>query len=155
MNDYYVYLHSTADTKEVFYVGKGRGDRAQARYVGRTAAWKRVVAEHGLEVRYVAVGLDNFSALVRECMEIAHQLELGANLVNTANLITKRDVRHKGREHNGDLYYAWRNVGVPMMVCKTVSQMVVEQGSCPIELGQVLSGELAVTSDGWITNEDR
>lgn len=41
-----VYLHRRNDTGDVFYVGKGRGRRAKARY-GRNRWWKHVVEKAG------------------------------------------------------------------------------------------------------------
>lgn len=43
---YYVYIHKTADTHEVFYVGKGCGDRAYSSH-HRSDKWKTVVKNHG------------------------------------------------------------------------------------------------------------
>lgn len=45
-NSFYTYLHRRNDTGQVFYVGKGKGQRAHDKYK-RSAHWKRIVAKHG------------------------------------------------------------------------------------------------------------
>lgn len=59
--NYYTYAHYTADTKEIFYIGKGtfskQGNfkRAYAK-TGRNAFWKNKVNKHqGFEVKVLAV----------------------------------------------------------------------------------------------------
>jgi hypothetical protein len=42
IDDFYVYIHKTTDSNEVFYVGKGRGDRAYA-LTGRNRYWKEKI----------------------------------------------------------------------------------------------------------------
>jgi hypothetical protein len=49
MSNYYVYAHYTKTTKELFYIGKGKNNRAYSEQ-GRSNYWKRVVKKHGLEV---------------------------------------------------------------------------------------------------------
>ena len=43
---YYIYQHKRNDTGEVFYVGKGEGNRYRSK-VGRTAYWLNIVNKHG------------------------------------------------------------------------------------------------------------
>jgi hypothetical protein len=43
---YYIYLHKRKDTGEVFYVGKGKGNRYKSK-VGRTAYWLNIVNKYG------------------------------------------------------------------------------------------------------------
>ena len=47
--DYCVYLHYTKDTDELFYVGKGKGNRAYSS-LGRNSFWKNIVNKHGYYV---------------------------------------------------------------------------------------------------------
>lgn len=47
--DYYVYVHRTEDTREVFYVGIGSGNRAFTKN-SRNIYWRRKVDKHGFEV---------------------------------------------------------------------------------------------------------
>ena len=44
--DFYVYQHERADTKAVFYVGKGRRDRYKSK-CGRIDAWFSIVKSAG------------------------------------------------------------------------------------------------------------
>lgn len=65
-NDFYVYLHYTKDTGELFYIGKGRRDRARQTKSRRSVYWNRKVEKHGRVVRYYATGLSE---------ELAYQIE--------------------------------------------------------------------------------
>lgn len=62
-NRYYVYLHKTLDGV-VFYVGKGTGDRKEAKN-GRTATWKRV-AKNGFTVEVYKDNLSDIDATLLE-----------------------------------------------------------------------------------------
>lgn len=66
---FYVYTHRRANGVP-FYVGKGMGNRAHNR-VGRSDAWKRIVAEHGLLVRVELKGLTEDQAFDAERLLIA------------------------------------------------------------------------------------
>lgn len=69
--DFYVYLHSKATTGEVFYVGKGNGDRAYSKH-GRNQYWNRVVKKHGYTVELYATGLQEWYAFELEKELIAY-----------------------------------------------------------------------------------
>lgn len=45
---FYVYQHTRNDTGEVFYVGKGSGDRLKSNK-RRNSHWTRIVAAHGMQ----------------------------------------------------------------------------------------------------------
>jgi len=68
--EYYVYTHHRASDGSIFYVGKGKGPRAKVA-CGRSVHWERVVAKHGLEIRYVATGLTSHCACSYERALIA------------------------------------------------------------------------------------
>lgn len=70
MSDFYVYTHSRETTGEVFYVGKGRKNRAW-NFRGRNQHWNRVNAKHGCVVTLVAVGLAEPCAFSLEKILIA------------------------------------------------------------------------------------
>lgn len=83
--DFYVYEHWRPDTDQCFWVGKGNGDRAHR--LKRNFHHGNVVAKLrslGLktEVRIVAVGLDEASALALEIERIAYWRSVGAPLTN-------------------------------------------------------------------------
>lgn len=69
-NEFYVYEHATEDG-EVFYVGKGRGDRAWAKD-GRNKFWRSVERKHGRVVYIVRDGLSEPEAFDMEKRLIAH-----------------------------------------------------------------------------------
>ena len=48
---YYTYAHYKADTGEIFYIGKGKSNRA---FNSRSDHWKNVVNKHGLIVKIIA-----------------------------------------------------------------------------------------------------
>lgn len=52
-NTYYVYVHRTADTNSIFYIGKGTKGRAWQKY-NRSKFWRSLVEKHGYNVELVA-----------------------------------------------------------------------------------------------------
>lgn len=62
---FYVYVHRRTDTNKVFYVGKGKRDRATSKQ--RNQYWKRIVALHGYTIEIVVDGMPENKA---------HQLEV-------------------------------------------------------------------------------
>lgn len=70
--DFYVYIHRKATTGEVFYCGKGAGNRAWAHgRCKRSAHWQNIVRKHGLTVEIVQDGLQEWAAHELECDLIA------------------------------------------------------------------------------------
>lgn len=69
-NDCYVYIHTRNDTGAVFYVGKGRGNRAW-RASNRNRWWRAIANKHGYEVTLVASGLDEACAFTFEKIAIS------------------------------------------------------------------------------------
>jgi len=51
--DYYTYMYSRNDTNEIFYVGKGKGNRAYSKDK-RNAYWKNIVNKCGYTVHILA-----------------------------------------------------------------------------------------------------
>lgn len=76
----YVYGHYKADTGELFYIGKGTGQRAW-HTKGRNDRWKKIVAKHGLVVEILVDNLSEEDAYAKEIELIA---EIG--LENLANM---------------------------------------------------------------------
>lgn len=71
----YVYGHYKADTGELFYVGKGTGNRAWNKS-GRNRHWKFVVNKHGFNVKILYDNLTDEEAFAKEKELIA---ETGVN----------------------------------------------------------------------------
>lgn len=72
-NDFYVYVHRKSTTNEIFYVGKGKGDRAWdfTKTGNRSSHWRRTVEKHGASVELVGVGLQEWYAFELEIELIA------------------------------------------------------------------------------------
>jgi hypothetical protein len=82
--DFLVYAHHKATTGQVFYIGKGDLARAHMKS-GRSVLWKRTVAKHGLVVKIVQSGLQEWVAfeLERDLVALHGRLDLGLGpLVN-------------------------------------------------------------------------
>jgi len=86
MEQYYVYTHLNPQTKEVFYVGIGKGNRAWNQWAGRNKFWENYVNKYGFEVEIVAENITRNQAGKIEIELIAHlgrrQMEEGGTLVN-------------------------------------------------------------------------
>lgn len=78
----YVYGHYKADTDELFYVGKGSGNRAWDTH-SRNKHWKSVVERHGFVVKILADNLTDEEAYQKEATLIAE--------VGRQNLTNKTD----------------------------------------------------------------
>lgn len=62
---FYVYGHYTADTDELFYIGKGTGKRAWATST-RNRQWYQTVKDHGLVVKILVDGLTTEESYIKE-----------------------------------------------------------------------------------------
>jgi hypothetical protein len=86
MEQYYVYTHLNPLTKEIFYVGIGKGNRAWNRWAGRNKFWDNYVNKYGFEIEIVAENLTRNQAGKIEIELIAHlgrrQIDEGGTLVN-------------------------------------------------------------------------
>lgn len=82
---YYVYQHLTADTKEVFYIGKGHSNRAFAD-AGRNKHWHDIVNKHNFVVEFIAYFYNEKDALDFETSKIA---EIGRTINNTGPLVNR------------------------------------------------------------------
>lgn len=80
-NRFYVYLHRRKDNNEVFYIGKGCGDRIGSKQ-NRNRWWKHVVAKYGFTYEYVEKCLSEQSALELERELIKFYRETGHELCN-------------------------------------------------------------------------
>lgn len=154
MKDCYVYTHKRNDTNEIFYVGKGRGNRADS-LVGRNAKWLEITNAHGRTVEYAAIALEPHEAVLMEVRVIALLVKSGAPLVNSNNVLRYGSKRELGSEYEGDLRYQWRNVWTGERKFCSVWHMVVYERCDGTELDAILDGETVVTHDGWCFNEPK
>ncbi len=85
--DYYVYLHKKKTTGEVFYVGKGSGNRAW-RLEGRNKFWHKIVNKHDYDIEIHSDNLQEWYAFELEKDLIAYygRRQLGkGTLVNLSD----------------------------------------------------------------------
>lgn len=80
MNQFYTYFHTRNDTGAVFYVGKGKGDRAYDNL--RNIFWKRVSQKHGHTVHIAANWSTDEEAIQHERFLIQCFRDLGCPLTN-------------------------------------------------------------------------
>lgn len=78
---FYVYLHRRNDTGKVFYVGKGKGNRAWHTH-GRNPYWNNVANKHGRSVKVLFDGLSEDEAYQAEIDVINELRYMGEPLVN-------------------------------------------------------------------------
>lgn len=65
VNKFYVYFHIKPNTNEVFYVGKGNGNRAFS-LKNRSNFWKQTVKKHGLKIEFINTKLSEKRAFELE-----------------------------------------------------------------------------------------
>jgi hypothetical protein len=101
---YYTYAHYTADTKELFYIGKGtfarQGDfkRAYAK-TGRNAYWKNKVSKHlGFEVQILSVWQKEKEAFEHERLLISCFVGKLVNLTSGGEGCSGRQHSEKEKE---------------------------------------------------------
>lgn len=80
MSRFYTYFHTRNDTGKIFYVGKGKDDRAYD--FRRNDLWNKITAKHGREVLILEHFECEEDALAHERYLIASLKSLGFNLAN-------------------------------------------------------------------------
>lgn len=81
LGEYYVYAHKRLDTDAIFYVGKGKGNRAYRKY-GRNVHWTNIVNKVGHEVLIITCNVTEEEAFVQEINLIKELREQGVSLCN-------------------------------------------------------------------------
>lgn len=82
MYQYYVYVHLRADTKQIFYVGKGKGTRSTSSR-NRNKYWNNIVNKSkGFVTQLVSTNLSEKEALNFEILLIKKLKETGEKLAN-------------------------------------------------------------------------
>ncbi len=87
MNTFYVYVHKRLSDGNIFYVGKGKGNRAFDRS-GRNNLWQKIVDKHGLVVEIIHANLLEQTAWDIETRLIEQYGRLCDNTGVLANLST-------------------------------------------------------------------
>ncbi len=93
MNEYYVYVHLNPNTKEVFYVGIGKGNRAWNQWAGRNKFWENYVNKHGFEVELIS---ENLTRKQAEKIEINLIAELGRRQIDNGGTLVNRSSGGEG-----------------------------------------------------------
>lgn len=93
MREYYVYTHLNPKTKEVFYVGIGKGNRAYNKWAGRNKFWDNYVNKHGFDVEIIAENLTRNQAGKIEIQLIA---ELGRRQIDEGGVLVNRSTGGDG-----------------------------------------------------------
>lgn len=103
--DFYVYLHRKATTGEIFYVGKGQGNRAWS-HKSRSKYWQNLVAKHGYTIELAGSGLQEWYAfeLEKELVALYGRKDTGdgalANLSDGGDGPAGRVVSDSQRAHH-------------------------------------------------------
>ena len=81
MTGFYTYMHMRQSDGQVFYVGKGRGGRANSTY-GRSMYWTRTANKHGFVVKILSHWPSEAEAFLHEKFLISCFKDLQSPLVN-------------------------------------------------------------------------
>lgn len=159
--DFYVYLHRRNDTNEIFYVGKGRGDRAES-VLSRTHKWYSIACAVGRTVEYVSTGMTEEAALKLERETIASMRSTGGKIVNVCSGGGKVYMKPKTKAQPtperavvDTEKRVWKQQGKKHPLTLSIRQMVSTFGCSREELIDVIVGKAEVTSDGWYLNEPK
>lgn len=159
--DFYVYLHRRNDTNEIFYVGKGRGDRAES-VLSRTLKWYSVACAVGRTIEYLATGLSEDAALKLERETIASMRGAGGSIVNVSSgggkIYMKPKIKAQPMPERAVVdteKRIWHQKGKKHSLALSIRQMVSTFGCSREELIDVIVGKVEITSDGWYINEPK
>lgn len=81
---FYTYMHTRNDTNEVFYIGKGTGDRMYWKY-GRNRHWTNIVQKHGFTPHVLAYWNNEEECFAHEKFIISCMKDMGIKLVNLSD----------------------------------------------------------------------
>ena len=154
---FYVYFHRRNDTGEVFYVGKWRGDRANA-VVGRTHKWYTIACTAGRSIEYVKTDMTEQAALRLERDVIAALRRVDLNIVNVSSgggaYVRVKNPRVPSNSaqltlHDRARICSWIKEGARFPITKSIRWMVLTFGCSREELNDVADGKISITSDGY------
>ena len=139
-NKFYVYSHYTADTDEIFYVGKGCDNRCNQK-THRNKWWRSIVKAHGFVVKFIEKNLSEELAFELETFNIQkigrRDLEAGP-LVNTTDggegtsgnkmsretrdkMSEKKKGRHLSEDHKQKLREIFKGKQMSLEIRKKIS----------------------------------
>jgi hypothetical protein len=93
MEQHYVYTHLNPKTKEIFYIGIGKGNRAWNQWAGRNQFWENYVNKHGFEVELIS---ENLTRKQAEKIEINLIAELGRRQIDNGGTLVNRSSGGEG-----------------------------------------------------------
>lgn len=132
-NDFYVYLHRKATSGEVFYVGKGCGNRAWF-HSNRSQHWRNVAKKHGVIVSIFESGLREWAAHEIECEQIALYGRMDCGY---GKLVNKSDGGEgiSGRVTTADMREKFRKIWLgkkrpPELIAKMVAASIAKTKGC-------------------------
>ncbi len=146
---FYVYLHRKKTTNEIFYVGKGSGDRAWST-TGRSDLWTRTIKKYGYTVEIVLDNLQEWYAfeLEKELIALYGRLSDGrGKLVN----LTDGGEGLSGEDHpmHDKRLWTFANIDTGQEVITTKSGFRKAQPN--VSVGSLFYG--LSSSHGWYVKE--
>ena len=99
MNDFYVYVYWRLDINEIFYVGKGRGDRWR-RLNKRNEHFKRIINKCDVACEILFKDLSEVKAHELECFLINELVFNYGYSIDILNNRSKEHGRHLGKKHS-------------------------------------------------------
>ena len=138
MDNYYIYVHINPLKNTIFYVGKGKNNRAFSNK-GRNIHWQRTVKKYGFIVNIVESNLTNEDACNKEIFYINYiGLKNLTNMTiggtggdtmtthpNKIEIIKKRSISNSG-ENNG-------NYGGKLQTIEYMQKQIVSNSKTPIK----------------------
>lgn len=101
---FYVYAHKKKTTGEIFYIGKGRGERYRSKS-GRSNHWRNIVKKHGCEAEILGVFESEHDAYSFEVYAIKSYRDKGKKL---CNIYPGGDGRLAGWKHSDEIKEKFR-----------------------------------------------
>ena len=82
---FYTYAHYKTGTGEIFYIGKGKGNRYKSKDCRKNEYWKRIVNKYGMTAEILAYWKTEKEALDHEKLLISSFRDMGYKLTNLTN----------------------------------------------------------------------